>query len=109
MQRNHRFILLTLALLLALVFSSMQTVTVRAEDTPPPPPATEEPVQPPAENPMVQEPAATEAPVSDAIEESVSLPEVLEELPEDTTLVVLDASGETLPLVSEAAAEVLSV
>jgi hypothetical protein len=103
MQRNHRFILLTSAWLLALVFSSMQTVLVHADDTQPPLPATEEPVQPPAE-----ESTATETSVSDSPEETVNFPEVLEGLPEDTTLVVLDASGESLPLVSEAAAEVLS-
>jgi hypothetical protein len=71
MKKHHRFTLLTSAILLALVFSSIQTGLVRADDTPPSPPATEEPIQPPVEvvdpatggEPVVQEPATTEAPV----------------------------------------------
>jgi hypothetical protein len=107
MKRNHRFTLLTSALLLALMFSSMQTVIVRADDSPPPTPETEESVQPPVEESIVvQEPAATETPV--ATEETASLPEVLEQLPEETNIVVLDASGDPLPLVSEAAVEILA-
>jgi len=149
-----------IVILLALTFSALGVTTAYADDSVPPPPATEEPAQPPPDVPVVEEPSAdvpvaeepaTDAPAADvpavdeptadapAVEEpsvdapvvdapvaptadapaatdsvpapadeTASVAEVLEQLPADTTLVVLDANGETLPLASNDAAQILA-
>lgn len=69
-------------------------------------PATEETV--PASEPA---PAAAEEPVTEGTEPaSETEPEetLLEQLPEDTTIVVVDESGEPLPLVTQEAAEAVA-
>lgn len=74
-------------------------------------PVAEEPVAdiPVVEVPVAEEPSA-EVPVVDVsptevpvLDETLTVPEILEAAPEGTELVVLDADGESLPLVSEAA------
>jgi hypothetical protein len=118
---------------LALTISALGVTTAYADDATPPP-ATEEPAQPPTDEPFMvveptvtaepvatqepvategpvatQEPAATEEPAATSTEEeAASVAEVLEQLPADTTLVVLDENGETLTLASDAAAQVLA-
>jgi hypothetical protein len=62
------------------------------------------------DEPVGDEPVAvTEEPTNEEPEtEEISVLEVLEQLPEDTSLVVLDEVGQVLPLVSTEAAEVVA-
>ncbi len=130
-----RFRLLSLAsitIIFVLIFSLFNTVTVSADDTVPPvsteePVATDEPVttQDPVsqEKPIAtdeplttQEPISTEKltatpePVTTDIpaveEEQKTVVEILQELPDDTAIVVLDQSGQPEPFVT---AEVVNV
>ncbi|MEW6406284.1 MAG: hypothetical protein AB1649_31245, partial [Chloroflexota bacterium] len=124
--RSFKTLFSLISILMVLTFSLFSTIPVFADDATPPVP-TEEPVQPPTDEPVAtevpvvtEEPVATEPPISteappatevpavDSPEESVSLAEVLVQLPPDTTLVVLDESGEALPLVTEEAAATLA-
>ncbi|MEW6401847.1 MAG: right-handed parallel beta-helix repeat-containing protein, partial [Chloroflexota bacterium] len=112
MFKHVRFVLLSAALLLALLVTMASPVTVHADDGTPPPPPTEEPVLPPVEEPVVvEEPAATEEPatpepVTESPEETVTLPEVLEQLPEDTAVVIV-VDGQVEPLATQDAAEAI--
>jgi hypothetical protein len=88
MLKRRKLSFLSLSLLLALLAAAVMPFSVLAQDgTPPPadPPAVEE--VPPAED--------------------LTVPEVLEQLPADTSLVVLDENGEVLPLTAEEAAAVV--
>jgi len=71
--------------IIVLVFSLFNTVTAFADDGTPPP----------TEEPVVTEPVPVE------------VEQVIEQLPADTDLVVLDAGGEALPLPSQEAAAVV--
>ncbi len=106
MKNSYKKSILILLILLALTFSALGVTPALADDSTPPP-ATEEGSQPPADDPAVEEPAAEE-PAEASEEEAVVVAEVLEQLPAETTLVVLDEGGETLPLVTEEAAAVLA-
>ncbi|HET9911948.1 MAG TPA: right-handed parallel beta-helix repeat-containing protein [Anaerolineales bacterium] len=133
MLRYSRFVFLSSVILFVLLVSVARPMAVYADDGAPPPPATEEPVQPPMEEsepdgtpveateapvvdevsmtemPVVtEEPAAavTEVPVEEDSEE-VTIGEVLEAAPEGTQVVVLDENGEALPLVSVEAAQIV--
>lgn len=79
-------------------------------------PPMEEPVEEPSEGDSVGDPASEEAteetpadePASEeSTEEAVSVPEILEQAPEGTELVVINEEGEVEPLVTEEAAEIL--
>ncbi|MFZ5822278.1 MAG: right-handed parallel beta-helix repeat-containing protein [Chloroflexota bacterium] len=74
-----------------------------AEEQPP----AEEPAAPAEEQSPAEEPAAPagEQPVA---EEPVTAAEILEQVPEGTELMVVNASGEVEPLATEAAAEIIA-
>lgn len=94
-----RYRMFITTIFLALVMSAVNVAPVFADEgTPPPtePAAAEEEALPPSEEP---------APVSE--EESTTVAEVIESLPEDTELVVVNESGEALPLATEEAADVI--
>jgi hypothetical protein len=98
-------------IILTMIFSAIGVTPALADDGTPPPPTTEEvaegsetseSAQPPAEEPVAaEEPAATE-------EAATPVVEVLEQLPAETSLVVLDESGVVVPLATEEAAQVLA-
>src|SRR5689334_20342032 len=99
MQTKTRLSLLSLISTLVLLANLVVPVTVFADDETPPPAATEEPALPP------QDESTPDTPASDQEEASVS--EILEELPPETDIVVLNEEGEVLPLVSEEAAAII--
>jgi hypothetical protein len=127
--KNYMVVLWVVVLLAQLVF----TTPVLADDSTPPPAPTEEAVTPlpPTEEPVVEatttpEPAATETPVEESASaepvmtetpaEATTSPEppatetsTLQDLPADTSLVVLSENGEVLPLATQEAAEVVAV
>jgi hypothetical protein len=110
-------------ILLALTVSALGVTPALADDSVTPPvdaPAVEEPVadapvteesvadapaaeEPVADAPIVEQPAAEEPVAEDA-----TVAEILEAAPEGTEVVVLDETGEALPLASEDAAVVLA-
>jgi hypothetical protein len=104
MFKQTRFPLLSLALLLALLAAATMPLSAFAQDEVPPP------VEPSAvEVPPADEPVVADAPVVDAPPaEEITLPEVLEQLPEGADLVVLDEGGEALLLATQEAAEVVA-
>jgi hypothetical protein len=125
MPKPTKFTVLSLALLLALVMAAVLPISALAQDEVPPVPAAEEipPVEdesaPVEESAAVEEPApaeettpaeepAAEEESAPAEEESLTVPEILEALPEGTDLVVLDEGGDALPLATEEAAEVIA-
>jgi len=68
--------------------------------------------EPPAEDPAITEPPTEEAsPISqenqDPPEDPITVPEILEQVPEDTSLVVLNTEGTAEPLASQEASEIL--
>lgn len=104
MFRHSRFVFLCITLLLVLLVSMTRPMAVYADDSTPPPPATEEATEPPpsaAEEPVATSPASFEA--ADA-----AVSEILETVPEGTAVVVLDETGEALPLASEDAAVIIA-
>jgi len=127
MSKRKGWTVLSFAAVLSLVMSAAFSFAALADDgAPPTEPAVEEPVggDPPAEEPAAGEPPATEAPlveqppapaelpvateivVEEAEQEPGTLPELLAAAPEDTSVVVLDASGESIPLATEDAAAI---
>jgi hypothetical protein len=120
MFKQSRFVFLTVALLLVFFVSLARPMAVYADDSVPPPPATEEPSNPPTEEAPVEtgsapaeapsEPSATETPTEPATEsEPVVVSEILEAAPEGTEVIVLDENSEVVPLASEEAAEIVAV
>lgn len=109
MSKQKRMIVLSFAIFLSLLAAAAMPLVVLAQDEVPPQPDTPVEVE---DEPVVDEPVAGESVVESAPEETiteeVTIPEILEQLPEDTGLVVVDKEGETLPLVSTEAAEVLA-
>ncbi|HNF93240.1 MAG TPA: right-handed parallel beta-helix repeat-containing protein, partial [Anaerolineales bacterium] len=96
MKNKYLNILFPVALILAMTVSMIGTRSVLADDAPPTP--TDEV---PTETPPVEEPSETQ----ETLEQTV--PEILEQLPTETEIVVLDENSEPLPLVSNEAANVL--
>lgn len=94
MSLQKRAPLLALITLFALLTSFFSPITVLADDQPPPPA--------PSEGIDSDE---DPAPQTDLQPDSVS--EVLEELPENTEIVVLDESGAPIPLVTQEAEEII--
>jgi hypothetical protein len=122
MFKQSRFVFLTVTLLLVLFASLARPMAVYADDSAPPPPATEEPANPPTEEAPVEtesaptevpsEPAATDTPAEPASEtesEPIEVSEILEAAPEGTEVVVLDENSEVVPLASQEAAEIVAV
>ena len=120
MKHNKRITLLSLAVLLALIVSAALPLAVFAQDEiPPADPIAVEPVppvdEPPAQEeqsvadvPVVEEQPAVDVIVEDAPAADLTIPEVLEQLPEDTGLVVVDETGAAIPLASQEAAETVA-
>jgi len=129
MKSRHPSRVIAGAAILALVISFVAPFPVLADETPPPAEPTAEATPAPAEEVMVVEgdaadPAAIEAPLAAPADENLPAPEALvapeqvaadsamaeliEAAPDGTTIAVVDASGELLPLASEEAAEVIA-
>lgn len=107
MFKQQRLTVLSISILLALLFAAVLPMPAMADDGAPP--TTDAPVvadEPIVDVPVVDEPVAEE-PVAEAPTEDLTLPEVLDATPAGTDLVVLDESGEALPLATEAAAEII--
>jgi hypothetical protein len=100
MSRQKIFTPLSLAVFLALLVAAVTPLAALAQDEAPP--------QPDAPVVVVEEPVAEEPAVEESAAEEIIVSEVLEQLPEDTGLVVLDEEGEVLPLASTEAAEVIA-
>jgi hypothetical protein len=90
----------TVITLLALLVNLLIPTRVLADEETPPPTPTEE-VAPPETS---QEDVT---PPQDLTSEVDSVPEILEQLPENTEIVVLDESGAPIPLVTQEAAEII--
>ena len=99
--KQHRKQVLLGSIILVLIFSLFSTVTVFADDAAPPPAVTEEPTQPPA---ATDKPVNTQEPV---VIEVDTPSEILDTVPEGVDVVVLNESGESLPLVTEEAAQII--
>lgn len=109
MFKQKRLTVLTLAVLLALMFAATMPLAVFAQDETPP--ATEVSTvvdEPVADQPVAEVPAAVDVPAVDQPAGALTVPEILDQLPAETDLVVMDQTGETLPLASLEAAEVLA-
>ena len=91
MKPQSRLVFFTLVTLLVMVVNLAMPVSVLADDSAPP-------ETPPAEAPPEEAPPP---------EEPVSLPEVLEQAPPDTQVVVVNEEGQVEPLATVAAAEIL--
>lgn len=109
-----RYGVLILAICFALLLSALNTAPALAdESTPTAEPTSSEEVVVETEATPNPEDEATPPDVSEVDtvidEESTTVAEVIESLPEDTTLVVVDENGEALPLASAEAAEILEV
>jgi hypothetical protein len=136
MERSFKSSLMFIVVTLALIVSVLGVTPVFADDETPPPPATEVPVateEPFATGPAIviaepaateepflteepaatealvltEEPAVTEVPFMAATDEAASVADVLEQLPADTQVVVLDEAGSLEPLVTQEAAEII--
>ncbi len=109
-----RFLMFIAALLLALLAGALGAAPVLADDNAPPdsPPAEEVVTETPsaeeivAESPPAEE-VVTEAPPAEEAAPEVSLPELLEQLPEGTQIVVTNDAGEIVPLATEEAAQII--
>ncbi len=121
MLRINRHFVWSVFLILVVLVNLMNVNVVLADDSTPPPPATDEPTQPPVEpteTPVVEEtpvptesPAPTETPVSQEetslSDEEADVSEILQGLPENTEIVVLDENGNPIPLASQDAAQII--
>ncbi|GAB4541541.1 MAG: hypothetical protein Fur002_10140 [Anaerolineales bacterium] len=130
MKKNSRLTLTSLAVLLALGMSAVMTAPALADDSAPPPAesvtvdestGTEdsaplgEPAAPVEESaPVAESPAPVEesAPVAESpapVEEPAPTAEILDQIPPETDVIVLNEAGEALPLASQEAAETIAV
>lgn len=112
MVKSIRTFFLSLTILAFLLFSTVGTTTVLADDgtgTDPaatetaPPPEEEQPAEPPVEE---TPPVGEEQPAEPVVEET--LVTILEQVPENTTLTVLNSEGEALPLASQESAAAIA-
>lgn len=116
MKNKYLKFLFPIALILALTLSMIGTRNVLADDVPPTsteevptetPPVESSPTEEtPTETPPV-EPSSTEEPADIPENTDETVPEIMEQLPAETELIVLDENGELLPLVSNEAADIL--
>jgi len=126
MQKRLNHFMLLFVIIAVVMTNAVSATTVYADDggteppagesTPPPDSgetsSAEEPVaatEVPAAETVVEEPVtATEVLVAETtVEEPAPVAEILEQLPEDTELVVVDENGEVKPLASTEAAEII--
>jgi hypothetical protein len=98
MKPQSRLVFFSLITLLVMLVNLALPVSALADDSAPP-------ETPPAEAPPVETPPVDEAPPPEA---PVSLPEVLEQAPPDTQVVVVNEAGEVEPLATVEAAEILA-
>jgi len=108
MLKQNRYSIFSLAVLLALLVAAVMPLAAFAQDETPPPadaPVVEE--VPPADPPAAEEVPPADAPAADVPAEDLTVPEVLEMLPEGTDLAVVDENGAPVPLASEEAAEAI--
>lgn len=111
MNRNQFFQWKAIILLGILMLSLMIATPAFADEGTPPSSGTEESA--PVTNASGEEPAQVEEPAppveSEASESAPveTVAEILEQLPEDTQLIVVDENGEALPLATEAAEEAI--
>lgn len=106
-----RYSMFIVALMLALILSAFNVAPAFADEATPPA-ETQGEVQDIESTTPEEEavtPPADEETDSASESESASVAEVIESLPEDTTLVVVDENGEALPLASEEAAEIIEI
>ncbi|MBI3168770.1 MAG: right-handed parallel beta-helix repeat-containing protein [Chloroflexi bacterium] len=116
MKNKYLKFFLPIAMSMALVLSLMGTRSVLADDDAPPTPTEETPTDNPPIEPVSTEepvdtlqvePSSTEEPVVIPNNMDETIPEILEQIPAETDLIVLNEDGEPLPLVSNEAADVL--
>lgn len=103
MQHKTQFMMLALAVLVALLASAVSPLAVLADDGVPPEAPSGETT---GEEPVVDEavpPVEENAPV----EEPVQVAEILEQVPEGTEVVVVNQEGEVEPLATEEAAAII--
>ena len=113
MFEQKKLVVLSWAVLLALLMAAILPMSALAQDGVPPQPdvpVVVDPVvdKPVVEEPVVEEPTAVESAAEEpVVEEQPTVSEVLAEVPQGTEVVVLDEYGEALPLVSVEAATVV--
>src|SRR5689334_1610874 len=105
-QRQHSFLAALLIIVLCVSMLHIQPVLADGE-TPPEPSVTEVPTEPPTVTDVVTE-LPTEAPIA---EEATATPiaEILTQAPESTQVVVLDETGNSVPLATQEAADIIAV
>ncbi len=101
MKRNINLMMLTLAMIMALVASAIGPTVVYADEGTPPEPTSEE-----TTNEETTSNETTEE-TTELVEE-ITVPEILEQAPEGTEIVVVNEEGEAEPLATEEAAEIIS-
>ncbi len=110
MQRNHPFRLFSASVILALMLSLFSTLPAFADDVTPPAP-TEEPALPPTDEPAATDmPAITaELPTEDIVQEEagIAVEKILSQIPDGTELVAINENGESQPLASQEAADII--
>jgi hypothetical protein len=120
--KQHHFIL-TILLIIVLCANLFNVGSVSADgEIPTEPPAptqveTEQPTEPPTdvatvsptEPPVEETPVPSESTPLPAEETDTPVSEILTQVPESTEVVVLDENGDSVPLASEAAAEIVEV
>jgi len=105
--------LITIALFTALLFGSLFTVPVLADDGPPPPveetgtPSTEETEPPALPTEEIESPSLGMGDFAAPAEDSTSPAESSNQLPANTEVVVVNEVGEVLPLASQEAADIM--
>jgi hypothetical protein len=112
MLRANRHFVWSVLLVLALIVNLLNVQVALADDGTPPPPATEEPTQPPVEPPATETSVSEEeaAPAEDqtpVAEEETPVAELMSDIPENIEIVVVDESGALVPLASQNAAEIM--
>jgi hypothetical protein len=105
MHTQKRLLLFSLALVMALLVSAIQPAAVYADDGTPPEGT---PTETSGIDPQGSDEPNTDPATPPETEESVSLPEVLEQVPEGTEVVVLNEDGQVEPLATEEAQQALT-
>jgi hypothetical protein len=112
-RKHHLIPTIILVIVLGANFLSVRPVQADGENPPEPPAptqvATEPSTEPPAEPPAESTPEPVEATPEPAEATATPLAEILIQAPENTEVVVLDENGDSVPLVSQEAAEIAEV
>ncbi len=105
MLRNNRHYIWSVLLIVAVLFSLLRVNVAFADDSTTPPPPTEAPTEPP----VAEELPSTEAGSTEEVpgNEEIGVLEVLQELPENAEIVVLDERGNPVPLASQEALDAI--